>query len=82
MRVTNLLYPFYIHILRAKHIYGFELVDQAVSDARRNANLNGICNATFVQGDLNKIRDNFGEYFPKPDLVITGRPLLRCNVLC
>lgn len=53
-------------------MYGFEIVDQAISDARRNANLNGICNATFVQGDLNKIGENFGEYFPKPDLVITG----------
>lgn len=53
-------------------MYGFEIVDQAISDARRNANLNGICNATFVQGDLNKTGENFGEYFPKPDLVITG----------
>ncbi|KAK4395173.1 putative RNA methyltransferase CT0009 [Sesamum angolense] len=40
---------------RVRHVYGFEIVDQAVSDARRNANLNGISNATFVQGDLNKI---------------------------
>lgn len=61
-----------IHILRARHVYGFEIVDQAISDARRNANLNGICNATFVQGDLNKIDENFGKYFPKPDIVITG----------
>lgn len=57
---------------RAKHVYGFEIVEQAISDARRNASINGICNATFVQGDLNKIGENFGEYFPKPDLVITG----------
>ncbi|PIN26961.1 tRNA uracil-5-methyltransferase [Handroanthus impetiginosus] len=62
---------------RVRHVYGFEIVDQAISDARRNANLNGICNATFVQGDLNKIGDNFGEYFPNPDLVITGYPLVR-----
>lgn len=53
-------------------MYGFEIVEQAIADARRNANLNGISNATFVQGDLNKIGENFGEYFPKPDLVITG----------
>ncbi|KAH6830736.1 RNA methyltransferase family protein [Perilla frutescens var. hirtella] len=68
---------------KAKHVYGFEIVDQAVTDARRNANLNGICNATFVQGDLNKIGDNFGEYFPKPDLVITdpNRPGMHMKLI-
>ncbi|KAK6148787.1 hypothetical protein DH2020_016312 [Rehmannia glutinosa] len=68
---------------RAKHVYGFEIVDQAISDARRNANLNGISNATFVQGDLNKIGDNFGEYFPKPDLVITdpNRPGMHLKLI-
>lgn len=53
---------------------------QAVSDARRNAELNGICNATFVQGDLNKIGENFGKDFPKPDVVISGNPFLQ--ILC
>ncbi|KAH6788186.1 RNA methyltransferase family protein [Perilla frutescens var. hirtella] len=68
---------------KAKHVYGFEIADQAVTDARRNANLNGICNATFVQGDLNKIGENFGEYFPKPDLVITdpNRPGMHMKLI-
>ncbi|XP_057772380.1 uncharacterized protein LOC130991938 [Salvia miltiorrhiza] len=68
---------------KAKHVYGFEIVDQAIKDARLNANLNGICNATFVQGDLNKIGDNFGEYFPKPDLVITdpNRPGMHMKLI-
>ncbi|KAL0441453.1 UNVERIFIED_CONTAM: putative RNA methyltransferase [Sesamum radiatum] len=68
---------------RVRHVYGFEIVDQAVSDARRNANLNGISNATFVQGDLNKIGENFGEYFPKPDLVITdpNRPGMHIKLI-
>ncbi|KAG8380050.1 hypothetical protein BUALT_Bualt07G0153200 [Buddleja alternifolia] len=68
---------------RAKHVYGFEIVEQAIADARRNANLNGICNATFVQGDLNKIGENFGEYFPKPDLVITdpNRPGMHMKLI-
>ncbi|KAK4427291.1 putative RNA methyltransferase CT0009 [Sesamum alatum] len=68
---------------RARHVYGFEIVDQAISDARRNANLNGISNATFVQGDLNKIGENFGEYFPKPDLVITdpNRPGMHLKLI-
>lgn len=53
-------------------MYGYEVVPQAISDARRNAKLNGICNATFVLGDLNKIDDKFGDNFPKPDIVISG----------
>lgn len=57
---------------RAKHVYGYEIVPQAISDACRNAELNGITNATFVQGDLNKVGESFGNNFPKPDVVISG----------
>lgn len=61
------------YIFRAKHVYGYEVVAQAISDAHRNADMNGICNATFVQGDLNKIDENFGKHFPRPDIVISGK---------
>lgn len=60
------------HFFSVRHVYGYEVVADAISDARRNAEINGITNATFVQGDLNKIRDEFGNDFPKPDVVITG----------
>lgn len=78
-----LLQFFFFSIFRAKHVYGFEIVEQAISDAHRNADLNGISNATFVQGDLNKIGENFGEYFPKPDLVITdpNRPGMHLKLI-
>lgn len=55
-----------------KHVYGYEVVAQAISDARVNAKINGISNATFIQGDLNKVGENFGSNFPKPDIVISG----------
>ncbi|KAG4384850.1 hypothetical protein GLYMA_13G352500v4 [Glycine max] len=55
-----------------RHVYGYEVVPQAITDARLNAKINGIQNATFVQGDLNKIDENFGKNFPKPDIVISG----------
>lgn len=54
-----------------KHVYGFEVVAQAVSDARQNAKLNCIDNATFIEGDLKKIDLNFASNLPKPDIVIT-----------
>ncbi|KAI3941871.1 hypothetical protein MKW98_009081, partial [Papaver atlanticum] len=57
---------------KVKHVYGYEMVPQSISDARRNAENNGISNATFIQGDLNKISDNFGDQFPRPDIVISG----------
>lgn len=59
-----------------RHVYGFEVVKQAVSDARQNTVLNGIHNATFIQGDLNKIDDDFGKEFPRPDIVISGSVLI------
>ena len=58
---------------RAKHVYGYEIIPQAIADACLNAELNGTRNATFVQGDLNKIDENFGNNFPKPDIVISGK---------
>lgn len=61
-----------ISICRVKHVYGFEVVAQAVSDARQNAKLNCIDNATFIEGDLNKIDLNFASNLPTPDIVITG----------
>ncbi|KAJ1687480.1 hypothetical protein LUZ63_018870 [Rhynchospora breviuscula] len=56
---------------RAGHVYGYEVVPEAISDARRNAELNNIHNATFIQGDLNKINDSFGKEFPRPDIIIS-----------
>lgn len=68
---------------RVRHVYGYEVVAQAISDARRNAKLNDICNATFVQGDLNKIGENFGNDFPKPDIIITdpNRPGMHIKLI-
>ncbi|XP_047334599.1 uncharacterized RNA methyltransferase CT0009 [Impatiens glandulifera] len=68
---------------RVKHVYGYEVVPQAVADAHRNAKLNNISNATFVQGDLNKIDENFGKNFPKPDIVITdpNRPGMHMKLI-
>lgn len=51
------------------------MVPQAIKDACLNAKLNNICNATFVQGDLNKIDESFGNNFPKPDIIISGQTL-------
>uniref|UniRef100_A0A0D3EKL2 TRAM domain-containing protein n=1 Tax=Oryza barthii TaxID=65489 RepID=A0A0D3EKL2_9ORYZ len=68
---------------RAKHVYGYEVVPEAISDAQKNAKLNGISNATFVQGDLNKINETFGKEFPKPDIIISdpNRPGMHMKLI-
>ncbi|KAI4355551.1 hypothetical protein L6164_004311 [Bauhinia variegata] len=66
-----------------RHVYGYEVVPQAIRDARLNAKINGIQNATFIQGDLNKIDENFGNNFPKPDIVISdpNRPGMHMKLI-
>ncbi|KAG8643339.1 hypothetical protein MANES_11G029600v8 [Manihot esculenta] len=51
--------------------------------SKRNAELNGITNATFVQGDLNKVGESFGNNFPKPDVVISdpNRPGMHMKLI-
>ncbi|XP_072998793.1 uncharacterized protein [Typha latifolia] len=68
---------------RVRHVYGYEVVPEAISDARINAELNGIHNATFVQGDLNKINDSFGNDFPNPDIIISdpNRPGMHMKLI-
>ncbi|XP_028117327.1 uncharacterized protein LOC114315116 [Camellia sinensis] len=68
---------------KARHVYGYEVVPQAISDACRNAKMNNINNATFVQGDLNKIDLNFGKNFPKPDIIISdpNRPGMHMKLI-
>ncbi|KAG8052816.1 hypothetical protein GUJ93_ZPchr0001g32039 [Zizania palustris] len=68
---------------RAKHVYGYEVVPEAIADAQNNAKLNGISNATFVQGDLNKINEPFGKEFPKPDIIISdpNRPGMHLKLI-
>ena len=43
-----------------------------MEDARRNAELNGICNATFTVADLEKRMPKAAAKRPAPDVVITG----------
>jgi len=53
-------------------VYGFESTASSVVDARRNAQVNGISNATFVHGDLTKVAAMMGKQYPNPDVIVTG----------
>jgi 23S rRNA (uracil1939-C5)-methyltransferase len=42
---------------RARHVYGIELVEEAVAAARDNARRNGLDNCTFLAGDVFQVLD-------------------------
>lgn len=46
----------------ARHVYGLEINDAAVRDAINNKKANGIDNVTFVQGDVEKLIEEFNEH--------------------
>ncbi len=58
-----------------KKVVGVESVPDAVTDAERNASLNGIDNCTVICGDMAKVFDEtFIEQHGKADVVVTDPP--------
>ncbi len=56
----------------ARQVRGFELIDSAVRDARRNAALNAVTNCSFVKGDIRMQMKRFRD--TPPDVVICDPP--------
>jgi 23S rRNA (uracil1939-C5)-methyltransferase len=60
---------------QAKAIVGVEYVPDAIEDAKINAEINGIKNATFYAGDIKKVlNEEFIKANGNPDVVITDPP--------
>jgi len=60
---------------KAQKIVGVEVIEEAVEDAKRNAERNGISHASFFAGDVIKVcNDSFFDSHGRPDLVITDPP--------
>lgn len=59
----------------ARNVIGIEYVENAVADARINAEMNGIANTTFFAGDMKKVLvPEFIEAHGRPDVIITDPP--------
>ncbi|MAB77781.1 MAG: 23S rRNA (uracil(1939)-C(5))-methyltransferase RlmD [Planctomycetes bacterium] len=59
----------------AREVWGFELVDAAVADARGNAALNDLSNVHFIAGDvLASLGEGVSLDAPPPDLAIVDPP--------
>ena len=60
---------------RAKKVAGIEFVEDAVTDARANALLNGITNTSFYAGDTkNILNEDFINSTGKPDVIVLDPP--------
>jgi len=64
---------------KAKKVYGVEVVEAAVRDARRNAELNGVGNVEFVTGEAEKVIPEMYEQGIKADVVVVDPPRKGCD---
>ena len=62
---------------RARHVYGVEIIPQAIEDARRNAKINSIENATFYVGKAEEVVPRLfeeGAEHSHPDVIVVDPP--------
>ncbi|WP_430788410.1 23S rRNA (uracil(1939)-C(5))-methyltransferase RlmD [Virgibacillus flavescens] len=64
---------------QAKKVYGVEIVPEAISDAKKNAKLNGITNAEFVVGEAEKVMPWWTAQGLKPDVIVVDPPRKGCD---
>lgn len=65
---------------KAKKVYGIEIVSEAISDAERNAKLNGIENVEFIVGKSEEIVPKlYREQLIKADVIVIDPPRKGCE---
>ncbi len=71
---------------QAGHVFGVEVVPQAVRDARRSAEINGITNAVFFEGRAEEVfpasngrPGETAEFLPLPDVIVVDPPRKGCE---
>ena len=66
---------------KAKKLYGIEVIENAIKDARLNAKINNIDNAEFFVGNVEEILPKFlKEREIKPDVVFLDPPRKGCDI--
>lgn len=59
----------------AKKVYGIEIVEQAIEDAKENAKINNVENAEFIAGDVEKVLDDLiNKKNVIPDIIMIDPP--------
>lgn len=64
---------------KAKKVYGIEIVEDAVRDARENAKINNITNAEFVSGAAEEVMVEWAKEGIKADVVVVDPPRKGCD---
>lgn len=64
---------------KAKHVYGVEVVPEAIEDAKRNAKNNGYDNTTFVAGPAESVILDWQHAGIQPDVVTVDPPRKGCD---
>ncbi|MBU9713631.1 23S rRNA (uracil(1939)-C(5))-methyltransferase RlmD [Evansella tamaricis] len=64
---------------KAKHVYGVEIVPEAISDAKKNAKLNGIENVDFAVGEAEKVLPWWYAQGIRPDVIVVDPPRKGCD---
>ena len=68
---------------KAKKVYGVEIVPQAIEDARRNAEINGIENVEFFVGKAEEVLPReFEEKQIYADVIVVDPPRKGCDQVC
>ncbi|WCK56734.1 23S rRNA (uracil(1939)-C(5))-methyltransferase RlmD [Aneurinibacillus sp. Ricciae_BoGa-3] len=63
----------------AKEVRGIEVIEEAVQDARRNAEKSGIANARFYTGRAEELLPEWVNQGAKPDVVVVDPPRTGCE---
>ncbi|MBC1231768.1 23S rRNA (uracil(1939)-C(5))-methyltransferase RlmD [Listeria booriae] len=63
----------------AKHVYGVEIVPQAIEDARANAKLNKMDNITFAVGKAEEVIPDWFKQGIKADVLVVDPPRKGCD---
>jgi len=64
---------------QAGHVYGVEIVPEAIEDAKRNAALNGIDNASFEAGPAEAVMPRWRKEGVEADVVVVDPPRKGCD---
>ncbi|MDF2903356.1 MAG: hypothetical protein K0S25_994 [Bacillus sp. (in: firmicutes)] len=64
---------------KARKVYGVEIVPEAIEDAKRNAELNGIVNAEFAVGEAETVIPRWYESGVQADVLVVDPPRKGCD---
>ncbi len=64
---------------KAKRVVGVEVVTDAISDAKRNAEINGVSNVEFLVGEAEKVIPELYAQGVKADVVVVDPPRKGCD---